>query len=350
MFDIKKIARKHILDIKPYSSARDEYEGDTGIFLDANENSLGSALQSGNHNRYPDPLQRKVKTLLSEVKNVPANQIFLGNGSDEPIDLLVRAFCEPHQDAILQMPPTYGMYQVSADINAVEVINVNLTLDFEIDTEKVLANLKSNTKIVFICSPNNPTGNLVSTESIVTILNNFNGLVVVDEAYIDFTDKASATTLLCNYPQLVVLQTFSKAWGLANLRLGIAYASVEIIALLNKIKPPYNINGVSQALAIEALHNVELKNRFVKEIIAEREKLAIEIANISYVEKVYPSDANFLLVKTKDGNFVYNELVKNQIITRNRSKVILCENAVRISIGTKDENIALFKALNEIKL
>lgn len=291
-FNLKSILRKHILNVKPYSSARDEYEGELGIFLDANENTIGSTTSQGVYNRYPDPLQWEVKRELSKIKNIPSKQIFLGNGSDEPIDLLVRACCEPYQDNIIQMPPTYGMYQVSADINAVNVIDVRLSDDFQLDADKVLSAVNESTKIIFICSPNNPTGNNLDRTEIEKIIKSFAGLVVVDEAYIDFSSQASFIADIAENSNLVVLQTFSKAWGLANLRLGMAFGSEELISVMNRIKPPYNINGVTQDLALDALKNVELKNQMVQSINAERVKLVKEIATLSFVLKVYPSDTN----------------------------------------------------------
>lgn len=348
-FNLKSILRKHILNVKPYSSARDEYEGELGIFLDANENTIGSTTSQGVYNRYPDPLQWDVKKELSKIKNIPAKQIFLGNGSDEPIDLLVRACCEPYQDNIIQMPPTYGMYQVSADINAVNVIDVRLSDDFQLDAVKVLKAVNESTKIIFICSPNNPTGNNLDRSEIEKIIKSFAGLVVVDEAYIDFSTQASFIADIAENPNLVVLQTFSKAWGLANLRLGMAFGSEEVISVMNRIKPPYNINGVTQDLALDALKNVELKNQMVESINAERVKLVKEIATLSFVLKVYPSDTNFILVKTTDAVSVYNQLVDKKIIVRNRNSVMLCEGCLRVTIGTETENIALMNALRECR-
>jgi histidinol-phosphate aminotransferase len=348
-FDIKTLLRKHILNVKPYSSARDEYEGELGIFLDANENTIGSTTPDGLYNRYPDPLQWEVKAALSILKNIPAKQIFLGNGSDEPIDLLVRAFCEPYQDNIIQMPPTYGMYQVSADINAVHVVDVRLSDNYQLDASKVLSAVTPFTKIIFICSPNNPTGNNLDSAEILTIIKSFTGLVVVDEAYIDFSSQASFIAKIATCPNLVVLQTFSKAWGLANLRLGMAFASEEVIAVMNRIKPPYNINGVSQQLALEALKNVALKDEMVKEINTERAILAKALSQFSFVLKVNPSDTNFILLKTTDAPGIYKQLVDQKIIVRNRNSVLLCEGCLRITVGTSEENKALLIALGKCK-
>lgn len=343
-FDLTKILRPHILNLVPYSSARDEYTGKEGIFLDANENPYQSV--NGQHwNRYPDPYQWAIKEKLAPIKGVRPTQIFLGNGSDEPIDLLVRATCTPREDTMLLMPPTYGMYQVSADINDVPVIKVPLTPDFQIDTPKVLAALTSHTKIVWICSPNNPSGNLVRREAIVEILNTFEGLVVVDEAYIDFASEPSFTQELDNYPNLIVLQTFSKAWGLASLRLGMCFASEAIIKVLNKIKPPYNLSGATQQLLFEALEYVETKNQLVKDILAEREQLRTNLAALPLVKRIYPSDSNFLLVEFDDAYAVMQYLIDQKIIVRDRSKVILCEGCLRITVGTSEENNTLIQTL-----
>jgi histidinol-phosphate aminotransferase len=346
LFDLNKILRENIRKVKPYSSARDEYKGTEGIFLDANENPYGSALETA-YNRYPDPLQRELKEKISGLKRVNASQIFLGNGSDEPIDLLIRAFCNPGKDNIITMPPTYGMYEVSAGINDVKVKEVTLTEEFQINTGKVLATIDPDTKIIFVCSPNNPTGNCLYTNDIVKIIESFQGIVVIDEAYIDFAPDKTFVSSLKKYPNLVVLQTFSKAWGMAALRLGMAFSSEEIIAVLNKIKPPYNINEATQRLASDGLRNLLNKERMVERILNEREKLAEELSKISAVKKVYPSDANFLLVKTEDGNKVYDFLISKKIITRNRSNIKLCEGCLRITVGTAEENRELIKALHE---
>jgi len=343
-FDLTKILRPHILNLVPYSSARDEYTGKEGIFLDANENPYQSV--NGQHwNRYPDPYQWEIKQKLAPIKGVRPTQIFLGNGSDEPIDLLVRATCTPREDNMLLMPPTYGMYQVSADINDVPVIKVPLTSDFQIDTPKVLAELTPKTKIVWICSPNNPSGNLVQREAILEILKNFQGLVVVDEAYIDFASEPSFTQELDNYPNLIVLQTFSKAWGLASLRLGMCFASEEIIKVLNKIKPPYNLSGATQQLLLEALDYVETKNQLVSDILAEREHLRTNLVALPLVKRIYPSDSNFLLVEFDDASAVMQYLIDQKIIVRDRSKVILCDGCLRITVGTAEENKTLLDTL-----
>ncbi|GAB4112711.1 MAG: histidinol-phosphate transaminase [Thermoflexibacter sp.] len=347
MFSIQALVRPHILTLKPYSSARDEYTGAEGIFLDANENPLGSALENESFNRYPDPYQRKVKEKLAVIKKCSPAQIFLGNGSDEPIDLLFRAFCEPKQDNVILMPPTYGMYEVSADLNLVKAKKVNLTQDFQIDIDAILKAIDKNTKLIFVCSPNNPTANSLKKVHIRLLLSNFGGLVIVDEAYIDFAKDGSWIEELSEFPNLVVLQTFSKAWGLAALRLGMAFASEEIIQILNKIKPPYNINAATQQLALQALDHVERKNTMVKTILAEREKLVADLVKIPCIVHVYPSDANFVLVKTTNAKGIYHYLVAQKIIVRDRSKVVLCEDSLRITVGTAEENTKLLEKLRQ---
>ncbi|MEM6801906.1 MAG: histidinol-phosphate transaminase [Bacteroidota bacterium] len=342
--EIHKLIRPHIQDIKPYKSARDEYEGDTGVFLDANENAFGS-VSGGNYNRYPDPYQRAVKTKLSRLKGVDIEQIFLGNGSDEIIDLLFRVFCNPEQDKAMTFPPTFGMYEASAAINQVEIIPVTLNTDYQLDLAKIKAQMSPEVKIAFVCSPNNPTGNLITSEAIQELLDFFPGLVVVDEAYGDFSPEATSLKLLEKHPRLLVLQTFSKAWGMANLRLGMAFAHPDIIAVLNKVKMPYNVNGLSQELALKALEKVSLRDEWVKELLAEREYLEEELASLAIVQKIYPSDANFILVKLDQANQRYQELIAEQVIVRNRSKVILCDDCLRITVGTRAENEELLKKM-----
>lgn len=341
--DVSKWVRKNILNLKPYSSARDEFKGEAEIFLDANENPYSTAF-----NRYPDPLQWKVKEALALVKKVKPEQIFLGNGSDEAIDLIIRAFCEPYKNAILITDPTYGMYAVSADVNAVPVIKVELTKEFDVDTDGILSAVTPECKVIFLCSPNNPTGNLLNAASIMRILDEFEGIVVIDEAYIDFTQSASFTEHLAAYNNLVVLQTFSKAWGLAGLRLGIAFASAQIIAILNKIKYPYNVNVQTQQIALNVLQEVDKKDKAVAEIVEEREKLKNELLTLPITIEVYPSDANFLLVKMKDAHAVYLYLMDRKIIIRDRSRVTLCKDCVRITIGTPSENKNLIEALRAL--
>lgn len=347
-FNLDTITRANIKNLKPYSSARSEFKGKEGIFLDANENSFGSPL-GVNYNRYPDPLQIELKEKLSKIKGLPIQNIFLGNGSDEAIDILFRAFCNPGTDNIIICPPTYGMYEVSANINDVEIIKVPLTVEeLQLDTENILLSINKNTKLIFICCPNNPTGNGVKWDAIESILENFNGLVIIDEAYINFARYRSLIPELLNYPNLVILQTLSKAWGLAGLRVGMAFASEQIIDIFNKIKPPYNINIASQKLALDALNNTDKINEWIKQTVEERDKLIAEFALLPFIIKVYPSDANFILVKTNDPLAIYNYLVSKKIIIRDRSKVELCEGCLRITVGTKEENRKLIDALKEI--
>ncbi len=341
--NIQSLVRKNIVNMKPYSSARDEFKGEAEIFLDANENPYPSP-----YNRYPDPLQWKVKEQLAELKGVKPQQIFLGNGSDEAIDSLIRAFCEPNVDSVLITPPTYGMYAVCADVNAVAIDQVLLTPDFDIDLNAFPKTFKPTAKILFLCSPNNPSGNLLSRDKVVEVLNRFPGLVVVDEAYIDFASSKSFTFELSKYPNLVILQTFSKAWGLAGLRLGMCFASEEIIQIINKIKYPYNVNVFTQEQALTALLQVDKKNENVKEIIAERSTLANSLAKLSIVKRIYPSDANFLLVQVNDALATYEYLMQKGIIVRDRSKVTLCDNCIRITIGTPKENQDLLNALKNL--
>jgi len=343
-FNLDNLVRENIKKLVPYSSARDEFKGDANVFLDANENSLGSPLIKW-YNRYPDPLQLKVKEKLSAIKGVPVSNIFLGNGSDECIDVLIRTFCEPGIDNILICPPTYGMYQVSADINNVEVKKAKLTPDFQLDLPAIEEAIDGNTKIIFLCSPNNPTANSLQRADVEAVLNNFFGIVVIDEAYINFSRYKTFSSSLAEYPNLVVMQTFSKAWGLAALRLGIAFASQEIIHLMNKVKPPYNINQATQELALKAMDEVGQVNDMIRVIVEERELLENELSQLPVVEKIYPSDANFFLVKVKDAKGMYNFLLSKGIVVRDRSKVELCEGCLRITIGTNDENRQLFHAM-----
>ncbi|MDO6436990.1 histidinol-phosphate transaminase [Cyclobacterium sp. 1_MG-2023] len=346
-FDLQKLLRPHIASLKPYSSARDEYTGEEGIFLDANENALGSVSEQ-TFNRYPDPYQSKLKKKLGEIKQVLPANIFLGNGSDEAIDLLFRAFCNPGVDNVIIMPPTYGMYEVSAGINDVATKKVPLSSSFEIEVEKVLEAVDQHTKIIFICSPNNPSGNKISRQSIYQILTKFDGLVVIDEAYIDFSDEPSFSLELNHYPNMLVMQTLSKAWGLAALRLGMAYASKEIIGILNKIKPPYNISGLTQDTVLKAMGNTKVLADMVKEILVQKDKLELALEQIPEVEKVYPSAANFLLAKVPHANQVYQKLIEEKIIVRDRSKVQRCEDCLRITVGNEEENKQFIQALKEV--
>ena len=347
-FDLNSLVRENIKRLIPYSSARDEFKGEANVFLDANENSLGSPLTKW-YNRYPDPLQMKVKEKLSSIKGVPVKNTFLGNGSDECIDVLIRGFCEPGIDNILICPPTYGMYQVSADINNVLVKKANLTPDFQLDLEKIEQAIDGNTKMIFLCSPNNPTGNSIRREDVEVLLNNFFGIVVIDEAYINFSKHKSFSLVLDEYPNLVVMQTLSKAWGLAALRVGIAFASGEIIHIMNKIKPPYNINQASQELVLKALDAVDEVNEMIRILVEERESLESNLLQLPVVKKIYPTDANFILVKVNDAKGTYNYLLSKGIVVRDRSKVELCEGCLRVTVGTPEENNQLLNALKEYR-
>ncbi|MDF2190231.1 histidinol-phosphate transaminase [Paraflavitalea sp. CAU 1676] len=345
-FDLNNILRDNIKKLVPYSSARDEFKGEASVYLDANENSLGSPLRKW-YNRYPDPLQKKVKEKLSEIKGVPAERIFLGNGSDECIDVLMRAFCDPGKDNIIICPPTYGMYEVSANINDVAIKKVPLTPAFQLDLPAIEEAVDDNTKMIFICSPNNPTGNSLERDDIEVLLNNYFGLIVIDEAYINFSRFRSFTQEMADYPNLVVMQTLSKAWGLAALRVGIAFSSVEIIDVMNKVKPPYNINQASQDLVLQALEEVGQVNDMIKEIVKQRGELERVLPTVPVVKQVYPSDANFLLVQVTDAKAIYDYLLTEGIVVRDRSKVMLCEGCLRITVGTEAENVALVNALNK---
>jgi len=348
MFNINNILRENIKRLVPYSSARDEYQGEASVFLDANENAFGSPLEQP-YNRYPDPLQIEVKKRLSAIKGVPIRNIFLGNGSDEAIDILYRSFCNPGVDNVILVPPTYGMYQVSANINDVAIRNVPLTIDFQLNLEGIAEAIDKNTKMIFVCSPNNPTGNSINRPDVETLLANFDGIIVVDEAYINFSRQRSFIQELTEYGNLVVLQTLSKAWGLAGLRVGMAFASEEIIEVMNKVKPPYNVNEASQQLALQALGNIEQVNAWIKETLAQRDKLVLGLKDFEFVEDIYPSDANFILVKTTQPKGIYNFLVQKGIIVRDRSKVELCAGCLRITVGTPAENEILLNTLQDFK-
>ena len=343
-FDIKKLVRPNIEKLKPYSSAKDEFSGEAKILLDANENSLGSPLTTW-YNRYPDPMQMKIKDKLSFIKKVPATQIFIGNGSDECIDLLYRSFCEPGKDNVIICPPTYGMYEVSANINNVEIRTAPLLPDFQLNMAHIEQLVDAQTKIIWICSPNNPTGNSLHVLDIETVLNNFNGLVVVDEAYINFSQQKSFIQSLVDYPNLVVLQTLSKAWGLAGLRIGICFANEPVIEYLNKVKPPYNINIASQQLAIKALEEVGQVNDMIQHLVEMREALAEVLLSMPGILQVYPSDTNFLLVKVQNATQLYQYLLTQGIVVRDRSNVEFCEDCLRITIGTESENTHLVDAI-----
>ncbi len=344
MQSIDQLLRPNILKLKPYSSARDEYSGRDAIFLDANENPYNVP-----YNRYPDPHQRALKEKIASLKNIQANSIFLGNGSDEAIDLLIRAFCEPGLDNIVSISPTYGMYQVAADINNIEVRNVMLTGDFQLNPEAIITATDAHSKLLFLCSPNNPSGNCFRREDIQEVLEQFPGIVVLDEAYIDFAPDKSWLPELHNHPRLVVLQTLSKAWGMAGIRLGMAFAQPRIIEVMGKIKYPYNINVLTQNKALELLNQALQTQKWVEELLAEREKLAEELTKFSFTKKVYPSDANFLLVKVEAPKKLYTFLVEQKIIVRDRTNVPFCEGCLRITVGTPMENSALLQALERFQ-
>jgi histidinol-phosphate aminotransferase len=346
-FNLENLVRGNIKTLNAYSSARKEFRGEAQIFLDANENSYGSPLPK-NHNRYPDPLQTEIKKKIAEWNTVEPSEIFVGNGSDEAIDLLFRIFCEPEKDNVLICPPTYGMYAVSANINNVKINRANLTEDFELDYEAVKAAIDANTKLLYICSPNNPTGNSFRREAVLNLAKIFRGIVVVDEAYIHFSRGKSFVSEINDFPNLVVLQTFSKAWGLASLRVGLAFADEKIIALFNRVKPPYNVSGIAQETVLEAFENKSRLEETIAEIIKEREKLIQKLSEFSFVEKIYPSDANFILVKTADAEKIYSFLLNEKIVVRNRNNVELCANCLRITIGTPDENRALLESLKKL--
>ncbi len=343
--EINKLLRPHLRNLTPYSSARDEFQGTAEVYLDANENAFGSTSKDI-YRRYPDPYQTELKSRIGEIKDIGIENIFLGNGSDEPIDLLIRAFCNPKTDKIMITPPTYGMYEVSANISDVEIVKVELSEDFMLDPTRILESIDENVKIIFLCSPNNPTGNSIDKRDIIEIVKKTQGLVVLDEAYIDFSPNRSLISELNNYPNLIILQTFSKAWGLAALRLGMAFANPEIIGILNMIKPPYNINGATQELALNAIENEKKMQEMVKYMIAQKKQLISSLIKISSVKKIYPSDANFVLAKVDRAHEIYLKLIDNKVIVRDRSNVALCRDCLRITIGTKEENLKLIESLN----
>ena len=343
MFDLNEIVRVNVKKLIPYSSARDDFKGKTGIFMDANENPYG------NLNRYPDPYQRDLKTAIAKVKGIEEEKIFLGNGSDEIIDLCFRVFCNPGVDKALTFTPTYGMYEVSASVNDIEAVKIPLNNSFQIDlnkTEKWLSDKRA--KLLFICSPNNPTANAMNYHDVEYIITKFNGIVVIDEAYIDFSEKPSFIKLVDKYPNLILMQTFSKAFGLAAVRVGMAFSNPEIVKYFNKLKPPYNISTINQKAVLHKLSQIEQCKRQVLRIKKERDRLLIILSRMNIIEKVYPSDANFLLAKVKNAEYIYNELVNRNIIIRNRSKIV--DNCVRITIGKKSENDRLINALKSISI
>ena len=346
-FNLDNITRENVKGLRPYSSARDEYvsDGSKMVFLDANENPFENGV-----NRYPDPKQRSLKALLAKQKDIEEGNILLGNGSDEVLDLLFRAFCEPGKDNVITLPPTYGMYNVLSGINHVENQTVLLDSDFQPNVEAILNTINKESKLLFVCSPNNPTGNSISTKKIQQLLNSFSGLVVIDEAYIDFSSEQSWVSKLSEYPNLVVTQTLSKAYGMAGIRLGICIASEQIIAVLNKIKPPYNVNELTQQRAIERLAQSEVVQEEVNTILSERILLKEALSEIAYVSKIYTSDANFILVKVDDASKRYNQLLEKGIVVRNRTTQPLCEDTLRFTVGTPEENKILVKMLNQISI
>ncbi|MEI6755066.1 MAG: histidinol-phosphate transaminase [Paludibacter sp.] len=340
---LEKLLRENIRSLQPYSSARDEFKGEASVYLDANENPYNAPF-----NRYPDPLQWKVKVEISKIKNVPAENIFLGNGSDEPIDLVYRAFCEPRLDNVVAIEPTYGMYKVCANINDVEYRKVLLDENYDFTADKLLAATNLYTKVIWLCSPNNPTGNSLNSNEIIKLLEQFEGIVVLDEAYIDFSSVGGFSDKLAQYPNLIILQTFSKAWGSAAIRLGMAFASTEIIAVLNKIKYPYNINILTQQQALKTIQSSVQVKDWVEILLQERTKLIESLKELNIVRHIYPTDANFVLVKVNNANATYNYLVDKGIIVRNRSNVSLCLDCLRITIGTPEENSVLIDVLKLI--
>ena len=343
MKNLSVLVRPNILALKPYSCARDEYKGEARAYLDANENPYNAP-----YNRYPDPLQLDLKAKIAKIKQVAVDNIFLGNGSDEPIDLVYRVFCEPSVDNVVAIDPTYGMYQVCADINHVEYRKVKLDDDFKLNADKVLAACDDNTKLIFLCSPNNPTGNCLLESEILKVVKGFSGIVILDEAYSDFAPGKSFVTRLANFDNLIILQTFSKAWGLASVRLGMAFASASILSFLNKVKYPYNINLLTQNFVSERIDKLAEKEAWVETLLFERETLCKVLESLPVIKKIYPTDSNFILVKVDDANKVYTHLVDNEIIVRNRNTVSLCEGCLRITIGTAEENQLLIDFLREL--
>ena len=346
IFNLNNFLRKNIKTIKPYTSARDEYKDTKAdmVFLDANESPYNTGA-----NRYPDPKQNDLKGEISRIKNISPKNILIGNGSDEVLDLIFRAFCEPNKDSVITLPPTYGMYSVLADLNAIEVKSILLDKQFQPKTEEILKAQNRTTKILFLCSPNNPTANSFEASKIEKLIQNFNGIVVIDEAYIDFSVEESWLNQLSEFPNLIITQTLSKAYGLAGLRLGLCFASEDIISVLNNIKPPYNINQLSQETAIERLKSVDKVKTEINSIIENRAELKEALKHISFVKKIYPSDANFLLGKVDDADLRYQELIEKGVVVRNRSKQPLCDNCLRFTVGTDKENESLILALKDIE-
>lgn len=341
--ELQRLVRTNVWNMKPYSSARDDFKGEASVFMDANENPLNDK-----YNRYPDPLQWRLKEKIAKIKGAAPENIFLGNGSDEPIDLVIRIFCEPRTDNIVAIDPTYGMYQVCADVNDVEYRKVLLDDNFDLNADSLLSRVDEHTKLIFLCSPNNPTGNLLDRKEVKKVLDTFSGIVVIDEAYIDFASEKTWINDLDKYPNLIVLQTFSKAWGLAAVRLGMAFTSVEIIQLFNKVKYPYNVNILTQDFVSKELEQSELRKQWVNTLLKGRDYLNNELSKLPFVQRIYPSDSNFLLVKVDDANTLYKQLAANGVIVRNRSTVSLCAGCLRITVGTEDENRILIRTLQSI--
>ena len=343
-FKIENYIRENVKVMEAYTSARDEFSNDAELYLDANENPFENGI-----NRYPDPYQKKLKKRISEIKSVSDKKIMLGNGSDEVLDLIFRSFCEPKKDNVIITPPTYGMYKVLAGINDVALRNSNLNLDYTLNVNDILDKTDANTKLIILCSPNNPTGNAMPEKQVRELLDKSNCLVIIDEAYIDFSEGNSYLTYLNRYPNLIVCQTLSKAWGMAGIRVGICYASETIISVLNKIKPPYNMNVLTQQKALKSLENMTSFKSNLGRILVEKEKLKLALGQIDFVKKIYPSDANFWLIKVDDANMRYRQLLKKSIVVRNRTNEILCENCLRITVGTKEENEKLIIALKQLQ-
>lgn len=341
--NLQKLVRPNIWNLKPYSSARDEFKGEASVYLDANENPLRDK-----YNRYPDPLQWRLKEKIANIKNIDAKNIFLGNGSDEPIDVVIRIFCEPGEDNIVAIDPTYGMYEVCANINNVAYRKVLLNEDYTLDAARLLAATDAKTKLIFLCSPNNPTANLLNSQEVEKVIKGFDGIVVLDEAYIDFASDATFLQQLDTYPNLIILQTFSKAWGLAAVRCGMAFASPEIIAFFNKVKYPYNVNQLTQEYVLAALDNEAEQKDWVTTLLQQREVLKAKFSKLSFVEKIHPSDANFILIKVPDAVALYKQLADKGVIVRNRNSISLCGNCLRITVGTPSENKILLETLISI--
>ena len=341
---MENLLRGNIKKLQAYSSARDEFTDQAEVYLDANENPFNNGI-----NRYPDLYQNKLKERVSQIKNIAKEKIFFGNGSDEVLDLTFRIFCEPGKDNVIICPPAYAMYKVLADINNIEVKEVILNNDFSLNTNKIISVVNENTKLLILCSPNNPTGSSINKSDLELLLSRLNCIVLVDEAYIDFSDKESALDIIDKYPNLIICQTLSKAWGMAGIRVGMAFTSTKIVEILNKVKPPYNINTLSQQKAFKGLRNKSLYFNILNMIRTQKKLLVKRLKELNNVEEVYPSDANFLLVKFTDSKFVFEKLREKGIIVRDRSKQVLCENCLRITVGTEEENNKLIKNLKEIE-